>query len=512
MRNTFLGKNIGVYKSDKTYSLDDLKGFLKRFQLHNALRLIGELSYSVSKNKVDQDLQRFPITNSLLSYMAMLLIENSNDYRAKEMTDADVLKACNIYYGLTDPISTNHDATEFLVRCAFEQFPYQRANYHLLSRSLIIYSELWSTVNEAQHIDIEDEIIKLVGLEYHEILFFSLAFSEQAKKGFIRLYEDHKNQHIIEIFFTKNKQDKFVNWLSCSYDEFRLMSRADNPPDTLYDKHRFNSLINKPLIIPDRNPKPGDRQVYILPINRFLFEKVTRGMYYLLADKFKTEGSKKNSFRTAFGYVFQEYIGRLLRKACCRFNILKEWEYSKPEKKTIDWIAMDETKVIFFEVKQSALYIESKKWGRIEDIQKDLGQTIAAGVKQLWLFEKAVNSGKYESLNILKGKEFEKVIITFDRAYYVNSVLRTEVKKILEQEIDDLPANFHWHVISIDEFEYFAGSIGDSMFEILKAKRLNDSTDELDFWEYLCQIQDDNKFTNNYLNEHWDTFFRKYGL
>ncbi len=497
------GKDIGVYPSDKSYLIDDLKSFLKRFQLHNALRLIGELSFND---------RCFPVTNDFLSYIALLLIENSNDYRAKEMTEADLHKACNIYYGLPDPISTNNDSKEFLLRMAYQQFPHQRNNHHLLSRSLIIYSELWPMVGKAQSIDINNEIVKLVGLGYDEILFLSLAFSGQAKKGFIRLYEDFKNEHEIEKYFTKNKQEKFINWLSCGYEDFRNMSRSDNPSDILYDKHRFNPLIDRPLIIPDRNPKPGDRQVYILPNNRFLFEKVTRGMYYYLADQFRIEDSKKNPFRTAFGYVFQDYIGLLLQKACSKFNVLKEWEYGKPKKNTIDWIVMDETKAIFFEVKLSALYIESKKWGKIEDVRKDLRQTIAKGVKQLCLFEKAVNSGEYESLNILKGKEFEKVIITFDRAYYVNSVLRTEVKDIVEKEIDDLPANYHWHVMSVDEFELFAGSIGDSMFETLKAKRLNDSTYGLDFWEYLCQIQDSKTLTNKYLDDYWDSFWRKYKL
>ena len=82
------------------------RGFLRKFQLHEALRLIGSLSYQwffTQKQSVGE-VRGVPVSDSLLAYLAMRLIESSNDYRSVNMAEADILRAADMYWGLPDPL------------------------------------------------------------------------------------------------------------------------------------------------------------------------------------------------------------------------------------------------------------------------------------------------------------------------------------------------------------------------------------------------------------------------
>lgn len=510
------GKEVITYepKDGKSYRAEDIGRYLKRFCLNEALRLIGEISYRIANSGLPvQVIRGIPIGDFILAYLSMRLIENSNDYRSKIMQLPDLLKACDMYFGLPDPLTANNDAEACLMRFGQVQFDYDREMRNLLARTVAIYRELWPHVPEASSVDIDTALKQISGLELEEILLFGLAFGGRLnrERGFFRIYQDSElDDEGLKERFSEGRQLKFIKWISCDYNTFRKRAKSQEVPSPDFEKYRFNPLCVTPIIVPDRNPQPWNPPVYIVPIFRFLHERVTRGLYFDLSDFFARPG-KRNDFRTAFGAVFQEYVGLLLRKAIGPKHILGEFEYGKM-KKTPDWIILEDQRAILIEVKQSGLYLRAKTWGELEDIKKDLSQTIGHGVKQLLTFEQDMKRGGYEELKCLSGaKEIERLVITYDRPYFLNSILREKIKEILHKENVQISQDYHWHSISVEEFEYLIGVYSYQIFDILKQKRLDDKYDSMDFRDYLARLSE-KKPSNPYLDVLNKQFLTKMGV
>lgn len=340
----------------------------------------------------------------------------------------------------------------------------------------------------------------------------SSAYSVQTNtsKGFFRTYpEDRLSDERERLFFKQENQDAFVRWISCNYKSFRQLSKTElaKVHDPSFEKFRFNPLTTYPAVRPDKNPSPGIRQVYIVPSLRLMLERVTRGLYFELSNYFRGSG-RKNPFRTSFGYVFERYIGELLNDALGAENVWSQRRYDKQNKLTTDWIVLSRERAIFIEVKQSGIHLEAKSFGDLEQVRKDLGSTIAKAVDQLFKFEKDVHCGIFGELSYLNGlKEIEHVVVTYDRTYFSNSILRQQGRLALAEAGIEIPADFHWHVISVDELEDVLGMQNISFGKLLRAKRLNSEDDLMDFGDYLGRKYPGMKSANAYLNRINEAFF-----
>ena len=499
------GKQLVVYSTsgNKSYSPDDIGDFLKKFELYHALRLIGVVSCELAST------QNAPVNDGVLAYLAMRLIESSNDYRKETMTRADLGKAVDMYWGLPDPIANDQNSTSCLLRFS-NQFDYQRDLSNFLPRTLAIYRNLWSLVPEAVPIDFA--ITSLTGLSIEELLVLCFAFSGQTNKtqGFFRTYpEDRLSDARERRFFSQEKQEAFVRWISCDYKTFRQMSKVEllKVHDPSFEKFRLNPLLTYPAVRPDKNPSPGIRQVYIVPSLRLMLERVTKGLYLELSNYFRESG-RKNPFRTSFGYVFQTYVGELLKNAIGAEKVCSERQYDKDRKLTTDWIVRSADRAILIEVKQSGMHLQAKSFGDLQRVRKDLTSTIAKAVDQLFKFEVAIRSGQFVELSDLHAvKDFEHVVVTYDRTYFSNSILRQQVRLALSEAGIDLPDNFHWHVMSIDELEDLMGMKGVALEDLLRTKRLSPEEDTMDFGDYLGHKYPGMRSSNAYLSSISDAFF-----
>lgn len=510
---SIFGKNIITYtpRGGKRYSPDELGQYLRKFKLCDALRLIGEVSSKLRGHK-KLHIKNVPIFNGVLAYLSMRLIENSNDYRSLDMTIDDLLTAIDMFFGIPDPFEYDRSNEQgCLIRFGASQLDYDREARHLLPRNLIIYGDLWKTVEGSKQIDIADAIQRFCGLTLQEILLLSFLFSSRSNNGFFCLYEEKWTDDYpsLKNYFSLDKQQAFANWISCRYSEFRTLSRADLPQATEYEKFRFNPLCLKPAIIPDRNPKPGSSQVYITPIPSLIYERVTRGLYFSLSEHFSS--GKSNPFRGAFGSVFQEYVGLLLKKTFGANNVQQEWKYvcRKNYKDTPDWFVIQNGVAVMIEVKQSGLYLNAKKWGDIKDIQKNLTQSIGAGVEQMCKFERDVESGLCTVPDWFNGiKITERLVVTYDRSYFLNSTLRDEVRQLYPS----ISETYHWHTIAVEELEYFLGIVGTNFVDALAEKRLDTEGDDMDFRDYYSRKCSKEDCRNPYLDSVYDKFFGELGF
>lgn len=507
------GKDIITYGSrgGKEYSPHDIGHYLKQFKLNEALRLIGELSYEIFKSgKGLHTIKDIPVFHGVLAYLSMRLIESSNDYRSKDMTVDDLLKAIDMYLGLPDPFQEDSDNLQgFLIRFGASQLDYDREARHLLPRTLIIYENLWTKSGNCNQVDIANAIKSFSGLNLQEILVLSWAFSHSAKNGFFRLFEDvDQDPDTLKYYFDINKQKAFANWISCKYSDFRSLSISEMPSTMDYEKFRLNPLLSKPAIIPDRNLKPGSSQVYITPIPALIYRRVTTGLYFTLSEYFK-ENNKK-PFRKTFGEVFQKYVGLLLQKAVGESNVQQEWRYGSKQypKDTPDWFVIQNGTALLIEVKQSGLYLPAKKWGQLGNIKDDLKRNIGAGVHQMWEFEEDRRNGLCTVPDWLDGIEItERLVVTYDRPYFVNSSLRAEIRQLYPT----IPESFHWHSISVEELEYFLGIASINLIDALKEKRLDTEGDRMDFRDYYSRKYSQDNCKNPYLDSVYDSFFGELG-
>jgi hypothetical protein len=517
IEGSLLGQPIITYrpKGNKKYSPQEIGQYLRQFTLWKALAFIGRISFEnlLPKYRETLHIKGVPISDGILAYLSMLLVKNSNDHRGKEMQIDDLLKAIDMYFGLTDPLLEHErdNIDGYFIRLGAFEFDYSTSiSTHLISRSLIIFKHLWIEVDKAKELDIDNALEKISGLNLEEILAITLVFVTTSTKGFFYSFEPESPfSDSLKSLASQDNQINFLKWIACGYKDFREAYDSKPPIKIEYDKSRFNPLIKKPVLMPDLNLTQGNHKVFLNPVPRLLYMRGTSGLYFDLADFFRDGGS--NPFRIAFGSVFQEYVGLLLKKSLGEENIKSEWRYGskKNSKDTPDWLVIGNNRAILIEVKQSCLYLESKLWGDIETIKKNLKNTIGFGVSQIWKFENDIKNGQYDELSFLSEIDvFEHIIITYDRSYFLNSALRKQIKTIYSE----IPENYHWHTISIDELEYFLPLASSRIFEFLEKKRVGLYADAMDFKEYCIQEFADCNWSNPYLNDVYEEFLSELGL
>jgi hypothetical protein len=512
------GKNIDIYHPiSGTITVDNLINYLKNFQLCSALKLIGNLSFQnvlewhneCCLNWSIQGIQvQVPIRDSILAYISMVLISCSNDYRSKIMATDDLCKAIDMYFGLLSSIKSEPNNIDgLLVRLGFSQFDYDRdIRVNQFARTLLIYKYLWEDYNK-ENINVEQEILRLTGFNVEQTLTLGQFLFAASHGGYFHLVNcsDTKSEYLNKIATLEN-QVCFAKWLSSSYQEFRDIFSSELRE---YRTSRFNPLIKKPLLQIERNVNQEQLKTYISPVPRLIYEKITNGLYYELTQAFSNENY--NSFRSAFGNVFQEYVGLLLKKTIGENGIVSEFKYgaNSNKKDSIDWIVINGRTAIFIEVKQSCLYLSAKQTGDGHEIEKNLNKTIGKAINQLWSFKREVDDGHHDDLNCLSEvKKIEFLIIIFDRTYFLNSFVRDKLKELNPS----IPNEFHWHTITIEEFETFLSLAGANLFESLERKRINKEFDALDFREYSIQEFREKDFSNPFLMNVYDDWRKKVGI
>lgn len=510
-KRNIAGTNITIYsaREGKHYSSGDIAQYLRKFQLCDALRFIGKISYGIHKsNQRIHYIKGVPVFDGVLAYLSMLLIENSNDYRSQNMTIDNLLIAIDMFFGIPDPFQEDESNPQgCLIRFGASQLDYYREVRHLLPRTLIIYRDLWNAVIDTSKINVGAAIQNISGLTLQEILILALAFTRASEKGCFRLDSELKkypdSTKATKKYFGLEKQQAFVGFVSCGYQDFRIQSKDNTLPNASYDKFRFNPLHFKPVIIPDRNVNPGFPQICITPISSLIYRKVTRGLYFLLADHFKTD--EGNQFRSSFGEVFQEYVGLLLKEVFGEGNVRQEWRYGtkKHKKDTPDWLVIQNGSAVLIEVKQAGLHLKAKKWGELQEIQRNLTKSIGSGVCQMYEFEHDLGNGLCTPPDWLENVQItERVVVTYDRSYFLNSILRDEIRHLHPS----ISREYHWHTIAVEELEYFLGITGVEFIAALEEKRLDNEGDNMDFRDYYTRKYSRNDYVNPYLNGIYNNF------
>jgi hypothetical protein len=282
-----------------------------------------------------------------------------------------------------------------------------------------------------------------------------------------------------ELGIGADEHQRFLDWIAASYAEIReLGAMLTVPPG--YEKYRLSPLLTKPVVRPDLAPD-GIQGIHLVPAPQYLIRRVSDGLYHALATA-SDAGGRHNPFKSAFGFVFQDYVGKLLESASDAI-VLPEWEYGPKSARvqTPDWLILEGDRLVIVEVKQSALTLATKVLGSLDTLAADLQKTLLGGARQLVKFKAAVEA-RAPGLETLAGaKHIELMLVTHDPLPWANWVLRERIAKTV-------PGAEAIHFCSIDDFENLQRYCwGSSMFSLLATKRSGAANAmSFDFREWLA--------------------------
>ena len=495
-KGTLLGKRVLTYSDRKKCSLDKFIKEYSKFDKIHLLRCFSDLSTELFKAKENTlSLSDIPVFVDFVNYCIFSAIKYSTgskiEISAFELEE--ILKISfpwyqhEIYFNKDNPY-------EYLVKTAYRQFVYQESK-SVIARSIFIYIFLWSEKYN-NLFNINNAFIKMHGISYDKILFYGLALTGLKDSYFYAsVYKnDFKSRTTIDI--QDGDFDKFIKLVSMSSNDF-----------INYEGSLQNPILKYPILTTDFYPNDLEEPVYLILSKACLFNKFVYGIYYDLLEA-NMEAHGKNVFKTVFGYVFQDYIGILLKEHFKKWNITSEINYKKDKNKfdTVDWFVQRGYNLILIEVKQSSIYLPAKNSGDIEIMKKNISQNIIKAIDQLDRSEEDILSNKYDELNqFSKIKNIQKLIIIADPLYFGNL--------IVNQLFDDILVKKKTHIINISDFEALLNfqKKHENLFYLLEEK-MTDENKYMDFTEFIYSKYGNCRTSNKFLIRQFDKFYKSWNI
>lgn len=493
---TFLGKELYRYDPNIDCTESDFREYAMQFNRTETLRYIcsitRELFHSSEKFLIIDDVPVYPDILCDFAYRVIRYCEDSSKLVITKSQMKHALRMCHKLLDADFVESKKKDAITILTKISYRQFIFQQKNFNNFARNYYIYSNLWSRVPSTKSIDVLSEIEAEIGIPYDWAILFAYALAGN-NLGHFWIYDKEAVEEINKITgfsLTEEAHKKFVKWCSGTYKDI-LNYKSELPP-----------FVQYPLVETKIMPLVNKGEVFMIISQQFLHDKLTTGLYFHLMDRSR-KGNRGNSFKELFGYVFQEYVGELLRFYFHSWDVIPEIKYKKRKgnvQDSADWFVKKDNKLIIIEVKQSSIFLKSKQNPSMEVIISDLKKTIIKAIDQLGVTERDIKEKRYPELELFDNIDsFVKLIVINDPLFNANFLVKT----LLKNEIEDLT----FQIININDFETILSSQShaESLFDVLYYKSLVDN--EMDFNEYIYNIFPDAQSDIQFLKPIWDSFF-----
>jgi|APSaa5957512535_1039671.scaffolds.fasta_scaffold51893_1 hypothetical protein len=494
---TFLGKRVFIYDPNIDCTEMNFQEYASQFNRTETLKEICSISrdlfHSSEQFLIIDDVPVYP---DILCDFAYKIIKYCDESSTQVITKSQIghaLKMCHKLLDVDFVGPNNKDAIAILTKISFRQFVFQQKNFNNFARNYYIYSDLWSRVPGAKNIDVLSEIEDEIGIPYDGAILFAYALAGN-EFGYFWIYDKKAIEEVNKITglsLTVESHVKFVKWCSGAYEDI-LKHNSELPP-----------FVQYPLVETKLMPVANKGEVFMTISQQLLHDKLTTGLYFHLIDRFR-KGNRGNKFKELFGYVFQEYVGELLRFYFHSWDVIPEIKYKKRKRNlqdSADWFVKKDNKLIIIEVKQSSIFLKSKQNPSMDAIISDLRKTIIKAIDQLSVTERDIKEKKYPELTTFENIDsFVKLIVINDPLFNANFLVKT----ILKNEIEDLT----FQIININDFETILSSQSqaESLFDVLYYKSLEDN--EMDFNEYIYKIFPDAQSDIEFLKPIWESFFK----
>jgi hypothetical protein len=492
-KGDLLGKKIYVYDAGEKCPKETLINEYRRFDKIHLLRQFSDLSVQLFGAKSNTlTLSGIPLNVDFINYCILTAIKYSEGSKTVISTNETVkiMKISYPWYQYELYGNSFDNAQEPLVKTAYRQFVYQDSKA-VIGRSIYIFNYLWP-IRYNNLFNINDAFLKVFGISYDKILFYGLALSGMKASYFYKkpYIQDFSTNTSID--FQEGDFDKFLNFVSMDTKGF-----------TNYSGSLLNPVFKYPILRTDFCPDGQDDPVYLHLSQACLFNKLIYGIYFDLLEEYM-EQNGKNDFKTIFGYVFQDYIGVLLKEHFKKWQVIPEKKYIKDKNEidTVDWFLKRGKNLVLIEVKQSSIYISAKNSGDIEELKKGIRQNIIKAITQLTRTENDILNKKYRELEQFDNIEnIQKLIIIADPLYFGNYIVNALFDNILMKT--------KIHIMNISDFETLLSLKGNRelLFYFLESKAITDNWQK-DFSEYLFEKYGKDLKGNRFLIKSFDKYYR----
>jgi hypothetical protein len=494
---TFLGKKLYRYDPNIDCTEIDFQEYITQFNRTETLREICSISRELFHSSEQLSvIDNVPVNPDILCDFAYKVIKYCDETSMQVITESQMghaLKMCHKLLDVDFVDSNKKDAISILTKISYRQFVFQQKNFNNFARNYYIFSDLWRRVPRAKNIDILSEIEDEIGIPYDWAILFAYALAGN-KFGHFWIYDKKAIEELNEktsLSLTVESHIKFVNWCNGDFEDI-LNHNSELPP-----------FVQYPLVATKFKPLVNKGEVFMIISQQFLHDKLTSGLYFHLIDRFR-KGDSSNKFKELFGYVFQEYVGELLRYYFHSWDIIPEIRYKKGKghfQDSADWFVKKDNKLLMIEVKQSSIFLKSKQNPSMDVIFSDLKKTIIKAIEQLSVTERDIKEKKYPELTTFKNVDsFVKLVVINDPLFNANFLVKT----ILKNEVEDLT----FQIININDFETILSSQShsESLFDVLYYKSLENN--EMDFNEYIYKIFPEAQSDIEFLKPIWEGFFK----
>ena len=425
-------------------------------------------------------------------------------------------------YLLADPITFDKTLKEefihsnpvyLLLRIVSHQFPFYDNPFGRYAQPKILFHELPKQIQgkpDVPDFNLEEKFLDLNGVSLINFLTvgfvasaasrsnftFSQAYFNKARSQGINLPEDKELQLVINQLATDSSQIKNL------YQKYQNSDRRF----AMYD---FNPLFLYPIIRPCQGKHfqriTPNQDFFHAPLPQLIDYRISTGIYYQLFNEYKEDFSKY------FGYLFEAYVGEVIKNSLTSETLLSEIEarqfYPTNKGKVPDWIVVDGNTLILIECKATRFSRAAQAIASEDAINKSLAQ-VKKGLKQLNSFINACKSKLPELERFQHCNAFKPVLITFEPLELINSeFFREHINQLLqEEEIQDLA----WQILSVGNLEILQPHLatGIKLTQVLDElwnKRFNEVLDS------LC-LKTNRSYGDSFLYPKQEELYQKLGI
>lgn len=471
-----------TYNTENSLPLEVFYDTLRKYNLKDALQVITILSQMIYReNPTYHNFRPFGLickNGEMLTTMSILadltyhfILSGANDRNNSKISNKAFFNGITLsrlcHYHLdtqkfNEKIFNIYNLLQILAK---EQGQMQLPIIPALARNFIMFEiiakgkdlyEKHPNLSKSIFTKFEESLI-VTYKEYFQITFLIFAFVLYDKRTVLdpKILADLDVKHNV---FTLDKISQILEYLSASYDDYKQLAS---------DSVSINPLYQKPII------KFDDKRFgkYTCPNLSIFLEKCWNGLFYD-AEKYYKENLQKNpndTIREIFGYIFEEYIGILIKETLSNATIYPEITYIKKKNQFhfFDWIIeieRNETREYYLiEVKSSEVpnrYCYDEQLNNY--YKQDVIKRINKGIQKLSDIENV------EELSFLKGKKIYPIFIFKDLPFVNSTVINDLLISCSEdyQELCTKIKNNELYIFNVDSFENFIEMMKDETFNI----------------------------------------------
>lgn len=414
------------------------------------------------------------ITDFAVGYLACLfLTSKSSDWTYKKpLINRRLDNIITLFYIYSNKIETqDYDPAggmaSLFIPMHFEQMLSQLNTHHISARQWYMFNKV-APRDENSFELFNQTFLKETSIsieEYTDLALLTFGIISQIPNFNIgKLSDSYETK--LDRLLKEEKINAFLATASLDKYQFReLYTDRNSRVDERVSKTKFNPLLFKPLIKVNVTD-------YIAPSQSAFKLACFRGVYWWLDNYYISHPTISNdTFRLAFGSIFEEYVGDLLNDAYRVGGTVEKVFFgkTKPQHEFFDWVVETEDTFLLFEGKAIQFPLKVLQAGKSEDIRHEVKAKFGKAIKQMYKRCQDINS--QPDLARFKNKKCIPILVCYDIPFASS----TMYKDYIDAELNELDKkhpgikDFKFYMMDCWDLEAYAmlGEHGDivSLFD-----------------------------------------------